>query len=110
LASEESASKTLASVTLPENLRAFISDPEGEGSYPIVTYTWILAYKKYADAGKAKAIEATIEYALTDGQKLATQLGYVPLPANVIAKVAAAADQISPDYKISLGADPKTTK
>ncbi|MDP5017686.1 MAG: phosphate ABC transporter substrate-binding protein PstS [Dolichospermum sp.] len=106
-ASEESASKTLAAVTLPDNLRAFISDPEGADSYPIVTYTWILAYKKYADANKAKAVEATIEYALTDGQKLATELGYVPLPANVIAKVAAAADQISPDYKISVGADTK---
>ena len=68
----------------------------------------ILAYKKYADAAKAKAMEITIEYALTDGQKIASQLGYVPLPANVIAKVAAAADQISPDYKISVGATPKT--
>jgi phosphate transport system substrate-binding protein len=109
-ATPESAAKTLASVTLPENLRAFISDPEGADSYPIVTYTWILAYKKYANAGKAKAMEVTIEYALTDGQKIAAELGYVPLPANVIAKVAAAADQISPDYKISVGADSKTTK
>jgi phosphate transport system substrate-binding protein len=108
-ASEESAAKTLASVTLPEDLRAFIFDPEGEDSYPIVTYTWILTHKKYADAAKAKAIEATIEYALTDGQKIARELGYVPLPANVIAKVAAAADQISPDYQISIGAVPKTT-
>jgi phosphate transport system substrate-binding protein len=108
-ASEESAAKTLASVTLPEDLRAFIFDPEGEDSYPIVTYTWILTHKKYADVAKAKAIEATIEYALTDGQKIARELGYVPLPANVIAKVAAAADQISPDYQISIGAVPKTT-
>ncbi|MFM7408053.1 MAG: phosphate ABC transporter substrate-binding protein PstS [Cuspidothrix sp.] len=109
-ATPESAAKTLASVTLPENLRAFISDPEGADSYPIVTYTWILAHKKYADAGKAKAVEATLEYALTEGQKIATELGYVPLPANVIAKVAAAADQISPDYKISVAGDTKTTK
>jgi phosphate transport system substrate-binding protein len=108
-ASEESAAKTLASVILPDDLRAFIFDPEGEDSYPIVTYTWILTHKKYADVAKAKAIEATIEYALTDGQKIARELGYVPLPANVIAKVAAAADQISPDYQISIGAVPKTT-
>ncbi|GCL41274.1 phosphate ABC transporter substrate-binding protein PstS [Dolichospermum planctonicum] len=108
--SEESASKTLASVTLPENLRVFISDPEGADSYPIVTYTWILAYKKYTDANKAKAVEATIEYALTDGQKLAAELGYVPLPVNVIAKVAAAADKISSDYKISVGANSQPGK
>ncbi|MBD2296902.1 phosphate ABC transporter substrate-binding protein PstS [Anabaena sphaerica FACHB-251] len=109
-ANEESASKTLAAVILPENLRAFISDPEGADSYPIVSYTWILAYKKYPDAAKAKAMEATIEYALTDGQKLAGELGYVPLPANVIAKVASAADQISPDYKIAVGGATSASK
>ncbi|MHC5730555.1 MAG: phosphate ABC transporter substrate-binding protein PstS, partial [Nostoc sp.] len=47
VASEQSASKTLESVALPPDLRVFISDPEGADSYPIVTYTWILAYKKY---------------------------------------------------------------
>lgn len=49
---DASASKTLESVTLPENLREFITDPEGAESYPIVTYTWILAYKKYDNAAK----------------------------------------------------------
>jgi phosphate transport system substrate-binding protein len=107
---EESASKTLGSVTLPADLRAFISDPEGADSYPIVTYTWILAYKKYPDAAKAKAVEAAIEYALTDGQKQATALGYIPLPQNVITKVAAAADQISPEYKISVGSGAGASK
>ncbi|ARV62913.1 phosphate ABC transporter substrate-binding protein PstS [Nostocales cyanobacterium HT-58-2] len=101
--SERSASKTLESVQLPENLRVFITDPEGQSSYPIVTYTWILAYKKYPDAAKAKAMEAMIEYGLTEGQKVAPQLGYVPLPENVVKKVAAAADAISPDYKIAVG-------
>lgn len=110
VASDKSAAKTLESVTLPTDLRAFISDPEGADSYPIVTYTWLLAYKKYPDAAKAKAVEATIEYALTDGQKLATELGYVPLPQSVIAKVAAAADQISPDYKIAVSSGSSASK
>jgi phosphate transport system substrate-binding protein len=101
---EKSAAQTLAAVTLPADLRAFISDPEGDGSYPIVTYTWLLAYKKYPDAAKAKAMEAMIEYGLTEGQSKAAELGYVPLPANVVQKVAAAADQISPEYKIAVGA------
>ncbi|MBD2163416.1 phosphate ABC transporter substrate-binding protein PstS [Calothrix membranacea FACHB-236] len=107
---DQSAAKTLEAVTLPENLRAFISDPEGADSYPIVSYTWILAYKKYPDAAKSKAMEAMIEYALTDGQKLATELGYVPLPQNVVTKVATAADQISPDYKIAVGSNTSASK
>ena len=99
---DESAAQTLASVTLPENLRAFIEDPEGAQSYPIVTYTWLLAYNQYPDAAKAQAVEAMIEYGLTEGQKVAAELGYVPLPPNVVQQVAAAADAISPDYKIDV--------
>lgn len=100
---DQSAEKTLESVQLPDNLRAFISDPEGADSYPVVTYTWLLVPKKVADPEKAKALEAMVEYGLTDGQKVSSELGYVPLPKNVVEKVAAAADQISPDYKISVG-------
>jgi phosphate transport system substrate-binding protein len=100
---DESASKTLEAVELPENFRAFITDPEGDEAYPIVTYTWIMAHKKYSDPEKAKAIEGMIEYGLTEGQKVSSELGYVPLPKTVAEKVAATADQISPDYKISVG-------
>ena len=107
--SEESVSKALESATLPENLRAFITDPEGATSYPISTYTWILAYKQYPDKdkAKAKAIEAMIEYGLTEGQKIAPTLGYAPLPQSVVQKVATAAQQISPDYKINVASSGK---
>ncbi len=98
----ESAAATLDAVELPENLRAFITDPEGAQSYPIVTYTWLLAYQSYDDPEQAKAIEATIEYALTEGQAISGELGYIPLPPSVVEKVAATADQISPDYEINV--------
>ncbi|MFS8118701.1 MAG: phosphate ABC transporter substrate-binding protein PstS [Microcoleus sp.] len=101
--SDESASAALATVPLPEDLRAFIEDPEGATSYPIVTYTWMLVPKKVADPNKAKAIEAMVEYGLNEGQKVSSELGYVPLPQSVKEKVALAADGISPDYKIEVG-------
>ncbi|MEG4573738.1 phosphate ABC transporter substrate-binding protein PstS [Microcoleus sp. N3A4] len=100
---DESASQALATVPLPENLRAFIEDPEGAQSYPIVTYTWMLVPKTVTDPNKAKAIEAMVEYGLTEGQKVSSELGYVPLPQSVKEKVALAADGISPDYKIEIG-------
>ncbi len=99
---DDSASATLDAVTLPENLRAFITDPEGDNSYPIVTYTWILAYENYDDPQKAIAVESMIQYALTEGQEQSKALGYVPLPPSVRERVAAAADVISPDYEITL--------
>lgn len=98
----ESGSLTLAAVELPENLRLFITDPIGEGSYPMVTYTWMLLYKKYDDPNKAIAMEAMIQYCLTDGQKQAGPLGYIELPPNVVKQVAAAADQITPDFNITI--------
>jgi len=100
--SDESASAALAAVELPENLRAFITDPEGADSYPIVTYTWMLAYEQYDDPMVAKAIEVMIEYGLNQGQEISGQLGYVKLPDNVRERVAKAADAISPDYTITL--------
>lgn len=99
---DEAGAKTLAAVTLPENLRAFIPDPEGADSYPIVSYTWMLIPKKITDPNKAKSIEAMIEYGLNEGQKVSAELGYVPLPQNVREKVAVAADGISADYKIEV--------
>ncbi len=99
---DESAAKTLEAVELPENLRAFITNPEGDQSYPIVTYTWLLVYKDYQDKDKAIATEAMIQYGLTKGQDVSSSLGYIPLPQNVRQKVAEAADQITPDYTIKV--------
>lgn len=99
---EETEQAALTSVELPADLRAFITNPEGDNSYPIVTYTWILVYKKYDDPNKAIAMEVMVEYGLTKGQAQSAELGYIPLPKDVIEKVAAAADQISPDYQIKV--------
>lgn len=98
----EAASQSLAAVELPENLREFVTNPDGEESYPIVTYTWLLAYKQYDDPEIAQSVEAMIEYGLNEGQMISSELGYIPLPDNVREKVAMAADSISPDYTIEV--------
>ncbi len=85
--SSESASNALSAVTLPENLRAFVTDPEGADSYPIVSYTWILAYENYDNPDKLDAFKNVVNWSLTDGQAYAEELGYIPLPDNVVEKV-----------------------
>ncbi|MEL6441345.1 MAG: phosphate ABC transporter substrate-binding protein PstS [Cyanobacteria bacterium J06621_8] len=92
--SSESASDALGAATLPENLRAFVTDPEGENSYPIVTYTWILAYENYDDADKLNAFKEVVNWSLTEGQKLSEELGYIPLPTNVVEQVKTELDKI----------------
>jgi phosphate transport system substrate-binding protein len=92
--SPESGAATLAKVELPANLRAFITDPEGDTSYPIVTYTWWLVHTTYDKAGEADTIKALANWCLTDGQKLSVDLGYLALPPEVVTKVQAAAATI----------------
>lgn len=98
----ESTSATLAAVELPEDMRAFVTNPDGAESYPIVTYTWMLVYPTYDDPTIAKSVEAMIEYGLNEGQEVSDSLGYIPLPQSVREQVAAKADAISPDYTIEL--------
>lgn len=83
----ESASSALASVELPADLRAWLDDPAGEASYPIVTYTWILARKTYEQPAKAEALKKVLSWCATEGQKLSASLNYVALPEAVVAKV-----------------------
>ena len=85
----------LASVELPENLRAWVTDPSGPESYPIVTYTWLLVYKKYENPKTRDALKSVIKYGLTTGQSFSADLGYIPLPSNVVDADMKALDQIS---------------
>jgi len=94
-ATTASAEAALAGAEMPADLIAWVSDPDGKDAYPIVTFTWMLFYKKYDDKNKLDAIRALINYGLTDGQKESESLGYVPLPAPVVDKVKAAAGNIS---------------
>jgi len=86
----------LSRAELPENLRAYVPDPAGADSYPVVTMTWILLHRDYADAAKAKAVHDLFAYTLSDAtQKQALELGYVPLPDGVAHKALQALEQVS---------------
>jgi phosphate transport system substrate-binding protein len=75
-----------AQADLPANLRLFLPDPAGAQSYPIVTLSWILAYERYDEAAKADALKEMLAWALEDGQVIAEQLGYIPLPEQLTSK------------------------
>ncbi|MGH8658273.1 MAG: phosphate ABC transporter substrate-binding protein PstS [Gammaproteobacteria bacterium] len=89
----ETGKSALANAQLSDDLRMWVDDPEGENSYPIASFTWMLFYKKQ-DPKKAEVLRDVVEYCLTEGQKIADQMGYIPLPGNVIEKVRVAAQQI----------------
>jgi phosphate transport system substrate-binding protein len=61
----------------------------GSNTYPIASFTYLLLPKDLStsprlDQTKAKALVDFISWAIIDGQKLASNLHYVPLPAVVV--------------------------
>src|SRR5215469_12367559 len=93
-ATTASGQSALSSVSLDKNLIGWNPDPEPPDAYPIVTYTWLLVHKKY-DKTKLTVLQDHIRHGVTDGQKDAEPLGYIPLPAPVVDKVKAAVDTMS---------------
>lgn len=79
---------------IPANLRAYLPDPEGDAAYPIVSLSWLLLYERYADANKGAALKRFVSWALTDGQSLGGDLGYIALPGDLIERSKAAAEAI----------------
>ena len=89
-ATTDSAKAALASATLPPDLIVWVSDPVAKDAYPIVTFTWMILYKKYDNREKLDALKSLVAYGLTDGQKDSEALGYVPLPDAVVSRAQAA--------------------
>jgi phosphate transport system substrate-binding protein len=79
----------------PADLDLSIADPAGAGAYPIVTFSWLLLYKKYDDPKKAAAIKQWVNWGLTTGQTIAPGLGYLALPPERAALAAQALDVIT---------------
>lgn len=94
-ATTASGQASLASVKLPADMVVFASDPSGKDAYPIVTYTWLICYRQYSDKNKAAVLKGLLKYSLTEGQKEADALGYIPLPGTVAKQVSAAIDNIN---------------
>lgn len=98
----EGGAAALASAEFPKgnlpgsstaDLRAWVFDPAGEKSYPIVSFTWLLFPEKMS-ADNLGASKKLIEYCITEGQKSADSLGYIPLPSSVVDSVRKAAGKI----------------
>ena len=99
-ATQATVSAAAAGVTLPDDLRIKIVNGEGDDTYPISGFTWLLIYENQKDAAKGRAIARLAWWAVTDGQVFVTEsskitdtadpsfvaAGYAPLPLPAIAK------------------------
>jgi phosphate transport system substrate-binding protein len=78
------AAASSAAANMPPDFRVSITNAAGKGSYPVSSFTWLLLYEEPKDKARGKAMVDFMKWALADGQKYCADLGYAPLPANVV--------------------------
>ncbi len=83
-ASIESVTSAAAASAMPPDFRVSITNAPGDNAYPIASFTWLLVYENPKDKAAARTMVEFVKWALTDGQKLAKDLGYAPLPESVV--------------------------
>jgi len=69
---------------MPADFRVSITNAPGKGVYPISSFTWLLLYEDPKDKAQSKIMVDFLKWALSDGQKYCADLGYAPLPSEVV--------------------------
>ena len=78
------AAAAAAVKSMPKDFRVSITNAPGKGVYPISSFTWLLLYENPKNKAQSKMMVEFVKWALTDGQKFAPDLGYAPLPSEVV--------------------------
>ena len=61
-----------------------LTDEPGKASWPITGATFILMHKSQANAEKAKEVLKFFDWAYKDGDKMALDMDYIPMPDDVV--------------------------
>lgn len=64
-----------------------LANQPGDNSWPMTAATWILIHKQPQDAAATKDALKFFAWSYKNGAKMADELHYVPMPANVIADI-----------------------
>ncbi len=83
----ESVTAALATADIPDDFRFSMTNAPGKDAYPICGATWLLVYQQQKDAAKGKKLVEFLKWAEKDGEKMAKDLDYAPLPENVQERV-----------------------
>ena len=78
-----SVSAALATAKVPDDFRFSMVNAPGETAYPIAGPSWVLVYQHQKNADNGKKLVAFLKWAVTDGQKLTSEMDYAPLPEEV---------------------------
>ena len=93
-ASLESITAAMATAQIPDDFRFSMTNAPGKDAYPIAGATWLLVYEQQKDPMKGKKLVEFLKWAMKDGEKMARDLQYAPLPENVQERVLKRVDEI----------------
>src|ERR1700730_10274215 len=83
----DSITAAMATAQIPEDFRFSITNAPGDNAYPICGATWLLVYEQQKDGSKGKKLVEFLKWAQKDGEKMAKDLDYAPLPESLRARV-----------------------
>ena len=85
-----------AAATIKPDLTFAAADASSDpAAYPLSYQSWDLVYSTQPNANDVAMLKAYIGYLLGAGQQLLPQLGYAPLPSNLVQKATAQLSQIT---------------
>jgi len=90
----DSVTAALATAEIPDDFRFSMTNAPGKDAYPICGATWLLVYEQQKDAAKGKKLVEFLKWAAKDGEKMAKDLDYAPLPDSVQQRVLKRIDEI----------------
>ena len=91
----DSTTAASTGVTIPDDTKVMITDSTNPNAYPIVGFTWILAYVNQPDQAKGESLAYYLWWSIHDGQQYSKDLLYAPLPSDVVKKAEAEIKSIS---------------
>lgn len=92
----DAAAGAAATLGPDTDFRISLINAPGERTYPVSSFTWLLVRRDYGDdAAKARALVAFIWWSLTQGQHSAEELGYAPLPDDIMPLIEARLREVS---------------
>ncbi len=80
----DTVSAAASGITLAPDLRVSVTNSMNPTAYPVSGFTWLLVYENMDDKAKALALTRYLWFVTHDAQKFAADLGYAPLPADVV--------------------------
>jgi phosphate transport system substrate-binding protein len=91
----DGATAAATGVSLPDDMKVLLTDSSNPNAYPIVGFTWILAYVNQTDEAKGQALVYYLWWSIHDGQQFTKDLDYASLSTDAVKKAEAEIKSIS---------------